>query len=237
MIALLRLIKQKQSASNNVVNISGTIDKIGDIYSVNGVEYNLITIKVSRASKNADYLLAYIPSNIAIENENKDCQYTIGDRISITGALRSKKRDHVQYKNNRVNILVSSARIEKTTDDSSEKVNDINDISLTGYVCKFPIHRCTSKGRLVSNVILKVYRNQLKTNADYIPIIFWESCTEIVKQLTVGNIINVSGKLQSRDFYSSKENETLTCHEVSGHKITILQEDVAQESGDGSNVG
>jgi len=91
-----------------------------------------------------------------------------------------------------------------------------NQINLEGYICKKPISRCSPLGREICDIMLAV--NRMYGKSDYIPCIAWGRNAGYAGSLEVGAKIEISGRIQSRE-YRKKDEEgnttTKTAYEVS----------------------
>ena len=98
-----------------------------------------------------------------------------------------------------------------------------NSILLSGYICKPPVYRTTPFNREIADVLIAV--NRAYNKSDYIPCIAWGRNARFVKNLTVGDKIAVSGRIQSREYqkkYSETEVKTMTAYEVSVSKLAVF---------------
>ena len=98
-----------------------------------------------------------------------------------------------------------------------------NSILLSGYICKPPVYRTTPFNREIADVLIAV--NRAYNKSDYIPCIAWGRNARFVKNLTVGDRIAVSGRIQSREYqkkFSETEIKTMTAYEVSVSKLAAF---------------
>ncbi|MBQ3220805.1 MAG: single-stranded DNA-binding protein [Clostridia bacterium] len=98
-----------------------------------------------------------------------------------------------------------------------------NSILLSGYICKPPVYRTTPFNREIADVLIAV--NRAYNKSDYIPCIAWGRNARFVKNLTVGDRIAVSGRIQSREYQkklSETEVKTMTAYEVSVSKLAAF---------------
>ena len=82
------------------------------------------------------------------------------------------------------------------------------------------MYRTTPFHREIADVLVAV--NRAYNKSDYIPCIAWGRNARFVKNLTVGERIAVSGRIQSRDYQkkiSETETRTMTAYEVSVSKL------------------
>lgn len=103
-----------------------------------------------------------------------------------------------------------------------------NSILLSGYICKPPVYRTTPFNREIADVLVAV--NRAYNKSDYIPCIAWGRNARFVKNLTVGDKIAISGRIQSREYQkklSETEMKTMTAYEVSVSKLAAF--DSAEE--------
>lgn len=105
-----------------------------------------------------------------------------------------------------------------------EELENINQITLNGFICKQPNYRTTPSGKTITDVILAVNRNNHKS--DYIPIIFWNSNAKHASELNVGDEIQVTGRIQSREYNKVIDDTTtvMTAYEVSVTSFKKIEE-------------
>ena len=98
-----------------------------------------------------------------------------------------------------------------------------NNIALLGYICKPPVYRTTPFNREIADVLIAV--NRAYNKSDYIPCIAWGRNARFVKNLTVGEKIAISGRIQSREYQkkiSETETKLMTAYEVSVSKLAAF---------------
>ena len=94
-----------------------------------------------------------------------------------------------------------------------------NQIVLNGYLCKPPVYRKTPLEREITDILLAV--NRLNGISDYIPVILWGRAARFAAKLSVGDNVELTGRIQSRN-YTNGEGVLLTAYEVSGAVINKL---------------
>jgi len=139
-----------------------------------------------------------------------------GSMLQVTGQIRS-----FNSRNTTGRKLIISVYAESLTALEGEAVNDV---ALTGVVCKSPVYRRTPLGREICDVMLAV--NRLYHRTDYIPCIFWGKTAAVIRQAQVGQTVSLTGRLQSRSYIKVLEegNEQRTAYEVSAITGEILEE-------------
>ena len=108
-----------------------------------------------------------------------------------------------------------------------QSINIANSINLVGYICKDSIYRTTPFGREIADILLAV--NRAYNKSDYLPCIAWGRNARFVKDLQVGEKLEISGRVQSRN-YQKKIGEqvvTKTAYEISINSIMIAEENTS----------
>ncbi len=137
-----------------------------------------------------------------------------GSMVEVAGQIRSF--------NNRTSTgrrLVISVYAEHLSASEGEAVNEV---TLSGVVCKQPVYRRTPLGREICDVMLAV--NRPYHRADYIPCIFWGKMANLSADCAVGTAVELTGRLQSRDYVKvlGDISEARTAYEVSAMSAVIL---------------
>lgn len=159
-------------------------------------------LEVERLSGAVDLLPVLVPEQVLDAMDVSD-----GSMLEVTGQIRSF--------NNRASegrrLIISVFAETLAVCDGEPR----NLVELTGAVCKEPVYRKTPLGREICDVMLAV--NRPYRRADYIPCIFWGKAAEEVAECTVGEMLSLTGRLQSRDYVKLLGNtsENRTAYEVS----------------------
>lgn len=104
-----------------------------------------------------------LPVMISDKLIDTSLDYT-GEFITVNGQYRSHNSN---YK--RLILFIFAKKIEFTEEELD--ASKLNELVLSGYICKAPIYRRTPLGKEIADVILAVNRSYGKT--DYIPCVFW----------------------------------------------------------------
>ena len=110
------------------------------------------------------------------------------------------------------------------------KIENSNQIHITGFICKEPIYRTTPFGREITDCLVAVNRGYNKS--DYLPCIAWGRNAIFVSNLGVGEKIELVGRIQSREYQkklSESNIETRTAYEVSISSIALLANENEEE--------
>ncbi len=204
--------------TNNIVEIGGIICSIPEFsHEIFGEKFYKISIKSKRLSDSYD-ILPIIVSERLIDIEKLD----IDKIIHVVGQFRSyNKQDEVKSK------LILSIFVKEIEFSDDENILTLNNSELIGYICKKPIYRKTPLGREIADVLIAVNRSYKKS--DYIPCILWGRNAKFCENLSVGTMVKISGRIQSRKYEKKLENGEViekVAYEVSVSKFSTHQEKV-----------
>lgn len=200
--------------NNNLAHLAGTVSSAPVFsHTLLGEGFYDIKLDVPRLSAESDVLPVTISERLINDLE-------VGDKISIDGQFRSyNKLEDGKSK------LVLTMFAKELTDYTEDK--NTNYIELSGYICKEPIFRTTPFGREICDCLIAV--NRAYNKSDYLPCIAWGRNARFVKNLNVGEKVNLIGRIQSRK-YTKKIDEThsedRTAYEISISSISLDSSDV-----------
>lgn len=175
----------------NKVIITGTVDSINYSHSTNEQSFYEMILKCKRKSGAVDIIKV-------ITGENRDD--LIGLDIKVTGTLRT----HMDFTKTigKLNIFIFSSIIEVILERESDI--DLNNVELEGVIHKEPILRKTPKDKDICD--LMIVNNYKRNKKAYVPTIVWGREAIECGNLTVGNVIKLEGRLQSRIYQKNHEN-------------------------------
>ncbi|MDR1905925.1 MAG: single-stranded DNA-binding protein [Clostridiales bacterium] len=204
-----------EQMNNNTLHLRGTIDSEPKFsHEVMGEGFYEINLKVKRLSEQFDILPVTVSERLLM-----DCQAELGKEISVIGQFRSYNK--TDEERSRLMLTVFVREIVEVDD----KLNP-NIITLTGYLCKPPIYRTTPFNREIADMLIAV--NRAYNKSDYIPCIAWGRNARFVKNMSVGENLTLSGRIQSREYQKNIDGVIIvkTAYEVSVNKIFIEDRDV-----------
>ena len=154
---------------------------------------------------------------------------TISERLIQEGMLCRGKtiracgqfRSYNKIENGKSRLMLT-VFVRELLDEREDKTP--NSILLSGYICKPPVYRTTPFNREIADVLIAV--NRAYNKSDYIPCIAWGRNARFVKNLSVGDRIAVSGRIQSREYqkkFSETDVKTMTAYEVSVSKLATFE--------------
>ncbi len=197
---------------NNKVYLKGEIVTEAKFsHEIYGEGFYEMEVMVKRLSGQSDVLPVTISERLIESNNIK-----IGSEICAIGQFRSYNKQ-VDGKSK----LMLTVFVRELLDYDYGK--NPNNIALLGYICKPPIYRTTPFNREIADVLIAV--NRAYNKSDYIPCIAWGRNARFVKNLTVGEKIAISGRIQSREYQkklSETETKLMTAYEVSVSKLAAF---------------
>lgn len=199
---------------NNYGKIVGKICEVPKIsHQIEGENFLEFKVEVERLSKVMDIIPVTISQRLLPEQSLK-----LGDTISLIGEYRSYNKFLEEKSKLILHFFAKELQFE------DKDATNVNEIKLTGFICKAPIYRTTPLSREICDVLIAVNRtNNMKS--DYIPCIFWGRNARFIKSCPVGTKIEVSGRIQSRIYTKMIDENTSaqkTAYELSCQKIAIL---------------
>ena len=197
---------------NNKVFVFGEI--VSDAafsHEVYGEGFYEFFVRVMRLSGQADILPITISERLI-----QDGMLAKGKNICAVGQFRSYNK--LENGKSRLMLTVFVRELLAELPDKNP-----NTILLSGYICKPPVYRTTPFNREIADVLVAV--NRAYNKSDYIPCIAWGRNARFVKNLTVGDKIAISGRIQSREYqkkFSETDIRTMTAYEVSVSKLAAF---------------
>lgn len=194
---------------NNAAMLAGVVATEPKKYDCCGEMFYAFDLSVMRMSGAVDLIPVNMPVVLCDE-------VNFGDRIALVGQVRTYNR--VVDGKSRLFVVFFALETADYTD-------YINEIELTGFFCKPPVHRTTPLGRDICDAQIAVNRDRQKS--DYIPLIIWGRTARLIARLDVGAHVNVKGRLQSRMYQKQTEQGVIekTAYEVSVSRISEVTDD------------
>ena len=196
--------------TTNRVMLRGTLAELPQFSHENHEKrFYRFPLEVERLSGAVDVLPVIVPETVLCAMDLSG-----GSMLEVTGQIRTFNSRSATGRR-----LVISVYAETLTACEGEPVNEVE---LTGTICKEPVYRQTPLGREICDVMLAV--NRPYHRADYIPCIFWGRTASQVSQCTVGTMVELNGRFQSREYVKVLEetSERRTAYEVSVMSAEIL---------------
>ena len=197
---------------NNKVFVFGEIVSDATFsHEVYGEGFYEFFVRVMRLSGQADILPVTLSERLI-----QDGMLAKGKNICAVGQFRSYNK----LENGKSRLMLTVFVRELLTDLPDKNPNTI---LLSGYICKPPVYRTTPFNREIADVLVAV--NRAYNKSDYIPCIAWGRNARFVKNLTVGDRIAISGRIQSREYQkklSETDIRTMTAYEVSVSKLAAF---------------
>jgi primosomal replication protein N len=175
-------------------------------HSSRGWDFFSLPLEVRRLSGSVDRLPLLLRRELLEATELRDA-----GKLRVRGELRSFNNRRGEGAKLQLSVFV------RELDFCDEE--DGNQALLRGALCKPPILRSTPLGREICDLMLAV--NRRCGRSDYLPCICWGSLARRAARWPVGQRLQLSGRLQSRDYRKLTEQgpETRTAYEVSAMEI------------------
>ena len=171
-------------------------------------------LQVNRQSGQCDLIPLILSERLLDDTKNYE-----GQLVCVTGQFRSYN-NHEQIK---TRLLLHAFVKELNLLNSVEEAGSMNEILLHGFLCKPPVYRKTPLGREIADVLLAVNREYGRT--DYIPCIVWGRNARFASGLKVGDQVQVTGRIQSREYEKMEESEKVKkrAYEVSVFRLNLVE--------------
>lgn len=203
-----------EQMNNNKVYLRGKIVTSPvfshEVFDEKFFEFNL---EVPRLSESFDTIPVTISERLIDE------KIGVGQILSVVGQFRSYNKQ-VEGKSK----LVLTVFVREIV--QNDETQNPNVIELNGFICKSPVFRTTPFKREICDILLAV--NRAYNKSDYIPCIAWGRNARFVKDLKVGEPLNIVGRIQSR-LYQKKVSddlvETKSAYEISITKIVSTDQE------------
>ena len=187
--------------TRNEVLLEGTILETPVLSHENhGARFYRFPLQVPRLSGQVDLLPVLLAEPMLPKVD-------AGETVRIQGQLRSfNNRSGI---GSRLVLTVYAQEIEPGLEET------VNQILLSGALCKPPIFRRTPLGRSICDLMLAVPRRYGR--ADYLPVIAWGQLAVLAGRLQVGDPLSLEGRVQSRTYRKVTDagTEERTAYEVS----------------------
>ncbi len=196
---------------NNRVYLCGKVVSTPQFsHEVFGEGFYEINLEVNRLSEQFDIIPVTISDRLM-----KGVNLSVGSILALNGQFRSYNK-LVDNKSKLMLTVFVREIIEPIAG------QNCNIIELEGYLCKPPVYRITPFKREICDLLLAV--NRAYNKSDYLPCIAWGRNARFVNDLTVGEKIYLTGRIQSRQYQKRIDAEltqTRTAYEVSINKISL----------------
>lgn len=177
-----------------------------------GKRFFRFTLEVPRLSGTVDLLPV-----VAEENLLNTLDLSGGQMITVYGQIRSHnlRTDGIRH----LLIFVFAQSI------LCEDGEPVNDVVISGPLCRDPNYRRTPLGREICDVMLAVPRGYKR--ADYLPCILWGRTALEASNCQIRDVIRIYGRLQSRNYTKMTEDgpQERTAYEISALTAEFPEED------------
>lgn len=214
---------------NNEVTLSGFVAEVPKYdHEVFGEKFYKFTVESVRMSGYSDMVPVIISERLIdlamIKFDSDNCLHTY---IKLTGQFRSHNLYDAEDNKKRLILSVFARDVLDlqvfSGDDILPTENDLNSITLHGFICKLPKYRKTPLGREITDGLIAVNRPYGKS--DYLPFITWGRNARYASTLELGDEIVIEGRIQSREYTKLDDlgnSKKKIAYEVSASKISLI---------------
>ena len=135
-------------------------------------------------------------------------------RIEVTGEIRTF--NNPTGVGAKLVISLFARRIALSDADTDENL-----VLVTGTICKPPVLRRTPLGREICDLMLAVNRHYGRS--DYLPCLVWGERAFLAAEWSVGTVVSLTGRFQSRRYRKTLPDETVT--ERTAFEISVAEID------------
>ena len=137
----------------------------------------------------------------------------VAKRLDVSGEIRTF--NNASGVGAKLVISLFARRLTLSDEDTDENL-----VLLTGTICKPPVLRRTPLGREICDLMLAVNRHYGRS--DYLPCLVWGERAHSVAEWTVGTLVSLTGRFQSRAYHKLLPDGTVTertAYEISAAEI------------------
>lgn len=223
---------ENNNLENNEVTLSGFVAEMPEYdHEVFGEKFYKFTVESVRMSGYSDYVPVIISERlIDLAMIKFDSDNHLHTYIKLVGQFRSHNLYDAESNKKRLILSVFARDIldlqvfsDDDPDQETPTENDLNKITLHGFICKPTKHRRTPLGREISDGLIAVNRPYGKS--DYLPFITWGRNARYASTLELGDEIIIEGRIQSREYLKTDDygnSKKRIAYEVSASKISLI---------------
>jgi single-stranded DNA-binding protein len=201
--------------TTNCITLRGELEELPEFSHENhGRTFYRFTLLVPRLSGAIDRLPIVAEDRLLEQIDPNG-----GELLTVTGQIRS--HNIRTDSGRRLLIFVFAMNLR------AEDGEPINEVTLEGALCREPTYRRTPLGREICDAMLAVKRTFHR--ADYLPCILWGRTAQEIALCGVGDTVQITGRLQSRNYTKLTEDgpRERTAYEISAMTAQI-PEDLAR---------
>ena len=195
----------------NHVRIRGTLAAMPRFSHENhGKRFFRLHLQVPRLSGAVDILPVVVEEGIL-----NSADLGSGEYFTVTGQVRS----HNIRSDGRRHLLIFVFANTLVCEDGEP----LNEVTVSGTICREPTYRRTPLGREICDVMLAVPRAFKR--ADYLPCILWGKTAQEVSRCHTRDSLSITGRLQSRIYTKLTEagSEERTAYEISALSAQVME--------------
>ena len=197
----------------NQITLRGSLREL-PLYSHenHGKRFFRFLLDVPRLSGAVDTLPVVAPETVI-----EGIDLSGGEMLTVTGQVRSHNSRENGIRHLMIFVFADTIL--------SEDGDPINEVVVSGPLCKEPTYRRTPLGREICDVMLAVPRAFRR--ADYLPCILWGRTAQEISEYHIRDCIQVNGRLQSRVYTKLTDAgpQQRTAYEISALSAEFVPEE------------
>lgn len=200
--------------SINTITLRGSLQSLPEYSHENhGKKFYRFSLEVPRLSGTVDVLPV-----VTEERLLNEIDLSGGEMLTICGQVRSHNVREAGIR--RLMIFVFASGIV------AEDGEPLNDVTISGPLCKEPTYRRTPLGREICDVMLAVPRAFHR--ADYLPCILWGRTAQEISACHTRDQVQIFGRLQSRPYTKLTEDGPIEriAYEISALTAEALEKQI-----------
>ncbi|MBQ8768179.1 MAG: single-stranded DNA-binding protein [Oscillospiraceae bacterium] len=197
----------------NQITVCGSLRELPEFSHENhGKRFYRFTLEIPRLSGAVDILPVIAPETVM-----NSFDLSGGEMLTVTGQIRSH--------NSRTNGVRHLLIFIFASNIVAEDADPVNEVVVSGLICKEPIFRRTPLGREICDVMLAIPRAFRR--ADYLPCILWGRTAQEISRCCIRDQICIHGRLQSRIYTKLTEDGPIerTAYEISALSAEIIEDE------------
>lgn len=206
----------KEENTNSALLAGKVCSPLEKSHQVEGETFYEFKVEVERLSKIKDVIPVTVSERSIVGKPIVE-----GDLVHVTGEYRSYNK--LQNEKSKLILHLFAKDVLVYSPQNLPENQNVNEVKLTGYICKDPIYRKTPFEREICDILLAVNRPNFN-KSDYIPCILWGRSARFMANQAIGCKVDLTGRIQSREYTKTSPeggSEVRTAYEISCQRISL----------------
>lgn len=199
----------------NAISLIGSVSEPPRFdHSVLGEDMYRMIIAAKRLSGTEDLIPVTLSEKLLPNGSDEMIE---GTALETHGQIRTYNRRDAF--GSHLIITVFARRVSVLDKEEHSFIQDRNEAELMGRIVKPPVYRLTPFSREICDMLIAVPRSFGRN--DFLPCIAWGRNARFASELVPGDMLRISGRLQSRSYQKVTETgaDTRTAYEISCNSL------------------